>query len=88
MVGWKETLLTEAVAGCKDTAALKETLKAMAAHPSLSPDNVLLLRMQMPNATAVGGYKAWTEWYRRTLPRDVKPISLKMQSRMRCLTKV
>lgn len=76
MVDWKETLLTEAAAGCRDTSALKETLKAMAAHPSLSPDNVLLLRMQMPNATAVGGYKAWTEWYRRTLPRDVKPVVL------------
>ena len=76
MADWKETLLTEAAAGCKDTAALKEILKAMAAHPSLSPDNVLLLRMQMPNATAVGGYKAWTEWYRRTLPRDVKPVVL------------
>lgn len=76
MVDWKTPLLTEAKEACKDTAALKETLRTMAVHPSLSPDNVLLLRMQMPNATAVGGYKAWTEWYHRTLPLDAKPLVL------------
>lgn len=76
MVDYNVLILPAAKDCCKDTQSLTAMLDLMAKHPSLSPDNILLLCQQMPEATAVGGYNAWLKGYDRKVKPDVKPILL------------
>lgn len=61
---------------CQNKKSLSGMLDLMAKHPSLTPDNVLLLQQQMPEATAVGGYNAWLNGFDRKVKLDAVPIVL------------
>ena len=61
---------------CSTAKGLTETLDLMAKHPQLTPENILLLGKQMPNATAVGGYYAWAAHYHRPVKAGEEPIIL------------
>lgn len=61
---------------CQSKKSLSKMLDLMAKHPSLTPDNVLLLQQQMPEATAVGGYNAWLNGFDRKVKPDAVPIVL------------
>lgn len=76
MVDYNALILPAAKDCCKDTQSLTSMLRLMAMHPSLAPDNILLLDQQMPEATAVGGYNAWQQGYDRKVKPDAKPILL------------
>ena len=71
---WLVTVMEAAESACRDADSLAEFLQVMASHHTLTPDNVLLLHMQMPEATEVGGYRAWTEHYHRELSTNAKPL--------------
>lgn len=76
MIDYFGELLPAAEQACSDAESLSDTLDLMALHQSLTPDNLLLLKMQMPNATALGGFKAWETGYHRSVKKDVVPIVL------------
>ena len=61
---------------CQSKKSLSEMLDLMAKHPSLTPDNLLLLSQQMPEATALGGYNAWLNEFNRKVKPDATPIVL------------
>ena len=71
-----EQLIPAAEQYCRSKKSLSEMLDLMAKHPSLTPDNVLLLQQQMPEATAVGGYNAWLNGFDRKVKPDATPIVL------------
>lgn len=76
MNDWFDAVKNAAENVCKDTDTLVMCLHAMAAHPNLTPENTILLQMQNPDATEVGGYRAWTEQYNRKINPDAKPLVL------------
>lgn len=76
MINYAERVLPLAVNACATADALMTTICIMAKHEMLTPDNVLLLQHQMPNATALGGYNAWQQHYHRTVKPDAQPILL------------
>lgn len=76
MVDYNALILPAAKECCENTQSLTSMLRLMAMHPSLAPDNILLLEQQMPEATAVGGYNAWQQGYDRKVKPDAKPILL------------
>lgn len=71
-----EQLLPAAEQCCRSKKSLSEMLDLMAKHPSLTPDNLLLLSQQMPEATALGGYNAWLNEFNRKVKPDATPIVL------------
>ena len=68
-------LLAQAAADvCLNPKTLSEFLSLMARLPALTPDNVLLVQQQYPDATILGGIFAWKQNYRRKLADDAKGI--------------